>query len=411
MATTVLTAGRSTVRVILKLGAMSHPWEQTILPSAKYGSQYTMTMIPGDGIGPELMLHIKSVFRHTCMPMDFEEVEVSSNADEEDICNAITAIRCIRVPLKGNIETNHNLPPSYKSCNNILCTSLDFYANVIHCKSLPSVVTPHKDIDILIVRENTEGEYSSLEHESVSGVVESLKIIIKGKPLGISEYAFLLAQETGHKKVTTMHKANIMKLEGGFFLQCCKDVASGYPNITFETMIVDNTTMQLVSQPQQFDFMVMPTLYGTIVNYVCTGLVRGPRPVTGGNHGHVYAVFEMTTQSTVKSIANKNITNPTATLLASCMMLDDLKLHSYATLIGKIVLSLMDNENMHNPHIVGQGTTSEAIQDIICHIKVINERTMDVYSVMPCQPNFPPSHTPSNCDAYLLSSNTSLSEH
>ncbi|KAI2601270.1 IDH3G isoform 12, partial [Pan troglodytes] len=198
---------------------------------------------------------------------------VSSNADEEDIRNAIMAIRRNRVALKGlvwlertlvlgdwvdassglfalrcwdssNIETNHNLPPSHKSRNNILRTSLDLYANVIHCKSLPGVVTRHKDIDILIVRENTEGEYSSLEHESVAGVVESLKIITKAKSLRIAEYAFKLAQESGRKKVTAVHKANIMKLGDGLFLQCCREVAARYPQITFENMIVDNTTMQ-----------------------------------------------------------------------------------------------------------------------------------------------------------------------
>ncbi|XP_068964556.1 isocitrate dehydrogenase [NAD] subunit gamma, mitochondrial isoform X2 [Petaurus breviceps papuanus] len=400
MATKVVTAASSTAKAILKLGAITRPWEP---PSAKYGGRHTVTMIPGDGIGPELMLHVKSVFRffpffpphslplgrqaiqyrlymcrHACVPVDFEEVQVSSNADEEDIRNAIMAIRRNRVALKGNIETNHNLPPSYKSRNNILRTSLDLYANVIHCKSLPGVVTRHKDIDILIVRENTEGEYSSLEHESVSGVVESLKIITKAKSLRIAEYAFRLAQETGRKKVTAVHKANIMKLGDGLFLQCCKEVAAGYPNITFESMIVDNTTMQLVSRPQQFDVMVMPNLYGNIVNNVCAGLVGGPGLVAGANYGHVYAVFETATRNTGKSIANKNIANPTATLLASCMMLDHLKLHSYATSIRKAVLASMDNENMHTPDIGGQGTTSEAIQDIIHHIRVINGRAMDV---------------------------------
>uniref|UniRef100_F7CWN0 Isocitrate dehydrogenase [NAD] subunit, mitochondrial n=2 Tax=Monodelphis domestica TaxID=13616 RepID=F7CWN0_MONDO len=379
MATKVVTAASSTAKAILKLGAISRPWEQqTIPPSAKYGGRHTVTMIPGDGIGPELMLHVKSVFRHACVPVDFEEVQVNSNADEEDIRNAIMAIRRNRVALKGNIETNHNLPPSYKSRNNILRTSLDLYANVIHCKSLPGVVTRHKDIDILIVRENTEGEYSSLEHESVSGVVESLKIITKAKSLRIAEYAFRLAQETGRKKVTAVHKANIMKLGDGLFLQCCKEVASGYPNITFESMIVDNTTMQLVSRPQQFDVMVMPNLYGNIVNNVCAGLVGGPGLVAGANYGHVYAVFETATRNTGKSIANKNIANPTATLLASCMMLDHLKLHSYASSIRKAVLASMDNENMHTPDIGGQGTTSEAIQDIIRHIRVINGQAMDI---------------------------------
>uniref|UniRef100_A0A3Q1MYB9 Isocitrate dehydrogenase [NAD] subunit, mitochondrial n=1 Tax=Bos taurus TaxID=9913 RepID=A0A3Q1MYB9_BOVIN len=325
--------------------------------------------------GPGLIGHLRC--QHACVPVDFEEVHVSSTADEEDIRNAIMAIRRNRVALKGNIETNHNLPPSHKSRNNILRTSLDLYANVIHCKSLPGVVTRHRDIDILIVRENTEGEYSSLEHESVAGVVESLKIITKAKSLRIAEYAFQLAQESGRKKVTAVHKANIMKLGDGLFLQCCREVAARYPQITFENMIVDNTTMQLVSRPQQFDVMVMPNLYGNIVNNVCAGLVGGPGLVAGANYGHVYAVFETATRNTGKSIANKNIANPTATLLASCMMLDHLKLHSYATSIRKAVLASMDNENMHTPDIGGQGTTSEAIQDIIRHIRVINGRAVE----------------------------------
>ncbi|PNJ09385.1 IDH3G isoform 4, partial [Pongo abelii] len=209
------------------------------------------------------------------------------------------------------------------------------------------------------------------------------------KSLRIAEYAFKLAQESGRKKVTAVHKANIMKLGDGLFLQCCREVAAHYPQITFENMIVDNTTMQLVSRPQQFDVMVMPNLYGNIVNNVCAGLVGGPGLVAGANYGHVYAVFETATRNTGKSIANKNIANPTATLLASCMMLDHLKLHSYATSIRKAVLASMDNENglacaepacvlqMHTPDIGGQGTTSEAIQDIIRHIRVINGRAVE----------------------------------
>ncbi|XP_015472272.1 isocitrate dehydrogenase [NAD] subunit gamma, mitochondrial, partial [Parus major] len=130
-------------------------------PPAKYGGRHTVTLIPGDGIGPELMLHVKEVFRHACVPVDFEEVRVNSEAPEDDVQNAITAIRRNGVALKGNIETNHNLPPSHKSRNNLIRTSLDLYANVIHCQSLPGVETRHRDIDILIVRENTEGEYSS----------------------------------------------------------------------------------------------------------------------------------------------------------------------------------------------------------------------------------------------------------
>ncbi|XP_075434490.1 isocitrate dehydrogenase [NAD] subunit gamma, mitochondrial isoform X2 [Ascaphus truei] len=348
-------------------------------PPAKYGGRHTVTMIPGDGIGPELMLHVKEVFRHACVPVDFEVVNVNSTAtDEEDIQNAITAIRRNRVALKGNIETNHNMPPSHTSRNNLLRTSLDLYANVIHCQSLPGVQTRQRDIDILIVRENTEGEYSSLEHESVSGVVESLKIITRVNSLRIAEYAFQLAREKGRKKITAVHKANIMKLADGLFLQCCKEVASGYPDITFESMIVDNTTMQLVSQPQQFDVMVMPNLYGNIVNNVCAGLVGGPGLVPGANYGRVYAVFETATRNTGKSIANKNIANPTAMLLASCMMLDHLKLHSYAASIRKAILGSMNEHRMHTPDIGGQGTTSEVVQSICKQIIVKNGRAVTV---------------------------------
>ncbi|XP_030403931.1 isocitrate dehydrogenase [NAD] subunit gamma, mitochondrial isoform X2 [Gopherus evgoodei] len=338
-------------------------------PPAKYGGRHTVTMIPGDGIGPELMLHVKEVFRQACIPVDFEEVRVSSQLAEDDIQNAIMAIRRNRVALKGNIETNHNLPPSHKSRNNILRTSLDLYANVIHCQSLPRVLTRHRDIDILIVRENTEGEYSSLEHESVSGVVECLKIITKARSLRIADYAFRLAREAGRAKVTAVHKANIMKLGDGLFLQCCREVAGGYPEITFESMIVDNTTMQLVSRPQQFDVMVMPNLYGNIVNNVCAGLVGGPGLVPGANYGRDFAVFETATRNTGKSIAQKNVANPTATLLAACMMLDHLRLHSFATTIRQAVLASLDDEATHTPDIGGQGTTSGAVQSILRHVR------------------------------------------
>lgn len=269
----------------------------------------------------------------------------------------------------GNIETNHNLPPSHKSRNNLLRTSLDLYANVMHCQTLPGVPTHHKGIDIIIIRENTEGEYSSLEHENVPGVVESLKIITRLNSLRIAEYAFKLAREKGRRKVTAVHKANIMKLGDGLFLQCCKEVAAGYPDITFDNMIVDNTTMQLVSKPQQFDVMVMPNLYGNVVSNVCAGLVGGPGLVPGANYGKDYAVFENGTRNTGKSIANKNIANPTATLLASCLMLDHLKLHAHASMIRNAVLRTLSEIRLHTADLGGQGTTSEVVQSVMHEIQ------------------------------------------
>ncbi|XP_061701267.1 isocitrate dehydrogenase [NAD] subunit gamma, mitochondrial-like isoform X2 [Syngnathoides biaculeatus] len=266
---------------------------QMIPPPAQYGGRHTVTLIPGDGIGPELLNHVRELFRFCCVPVDFEVVNVdSSAASEDDINNAIMAIRRNGVALKGNLETNHNLPPSYKSRNNLLRTTLDLYANVMHCKSLPGVPSRHHDVDIVIIRENTEGEYTSLEHENVPGVVECLKIITRSKSLRIADYAFRTAREKGRRRVTAVHKANIMKLADGLFLECCREVAGGFPEIAFDSMIVDNTTMQLVSRPQQFDVMVMPNLYGNVVSNICAALVGGPGLVPGANYGRDYAVFE-----------------------------------------------------------------------------------------------------------------------
>ncbi|KAK2100644.1 Isocitrate dehydrogenase [NAD] subunit gamma 1, mitochondrial [Saguinus oedipus] len=159
-------------------------------------------MIPGDGIGPELMLHVKTMFSHAYVPVDFEEVSVTSTSASrgEEIHDAIMAVRQNHVALKGSIETDYTLPPSYKSFNNMFCTTLDVYANVIHFKSLPNMESWHKDVDILVVQENSEDEYSNLEHYSVKEVTENLKIMSKAKSLCIAEYAFQLAQKMGAKK-------------------------------------------------------------------------------------------------------------------------------------------------------------------------------------------------------------------
>uniref|UniRef100_A0A8C6L061 Isocitrate dehydrogenase (NAD(+)) 3 non-catalytic subunit gamma n=1 Tax=Nothobranchius furzeri TaxID=105023 RepID=A0A8C6L061_NOTFU len=327
-------------------------------PPAKYGGRHTVTLIPGDGIGPELLSHVREVFRFSCVPVDFEVVNVNSALEtEDDINNAITAIRRNGVALKGNIETKHTMPSSVKSRNNLLRTSLDLYANVMHCQSLPGVQTRHKNIDIMIIRENTEGEYSSLEHESVSGVVESLKIITRSNSLRIAEYAFQLAREKGRRRVTAVHKANIID----------------YDDMTSRS----GSRSGLVSKPHQFDVMVMPNLYGNVVSNVCAGLVGGPGLVPGANYGRDYAVFETATRNTGKSIAGRNIANPTAMLLASCMMLDHLKLYDYATVIRNAVLTTMNETRLHTADLGGQGTTSDVVQSIMKIIQSKGQLTAD----------------------------------
>ncbi|KAL6064429.1 hypothetical protein STEG23_020156 [Scotinomys teguina] len=365
------------------------PWRNvclhhTVHPPAKYGGRQTVTMIPGDGIGPELMVHVRRIFKSNCVPVDFEEVWVTSTSSEEDVHNALLAIRRNRVALKGNIATDHNLPVRYKSLNTKLRTNLDLYACVVRFKTLPNVETRHKDIDIIVVRENTEGEYTNLEHESVKGVVESLKIVTKAKSLRIAEYAFNLAQKMGRKKVTAIHKANIMKLGDGLFLQCCKDVAAHYPQITFESMIIDNTTMQLVSNPQQFDVMVMPNLYGNIISSICTGLVGGSGLVPGANYGDLYAVFETGSREINKDLAHRNIANPIAMLLTSCIMLDYLGLHTYAMQIRSAIMTSLENKAIWTPDMGGQGSTSGIVDFIMKHMECRGSC---------CHPSFHLSHT------------------
>uniref|UniRef100_A0A8C1UIS0 Isocitrate dehydrogenase (NAD(+)) 3 non-catalytic subunit gamma n=1 Tax=Cyprinus carpio TaxID=7962 RepID=A0A8C1UIS0_CYPCA len=326
-----------------------------IPPPAEYGGRHTVTLIPGDGIGPELLNHVREIFRFCCVPVDFEIVRVDSmskfSASFHFWVNYSIKLQCINQDyFTGNIETNHNLPPSHKSRNNLLRTSLDLYANVMHCQSLPGVPTHHKDIDVIIIRENKEGEYSSLEHENVPGVVESLKIITHVNPLRIAEYAFNLAREKGRRKVTYCFScASYRKLGDGLFLQCCKEVAAGCPDITFVSMIVDNTTMQLVSKPQHFDMMVMPNLYGNVVSNVCAGLVGGPGLVPGVNYGKDYAETE-----------------------------DRTKLCAYAKMIRKAVLkNLSETQSIVTADLGGQDVTSKVVQSIMQEIQRGGPRTSE----------------------------------
>ncbi|XP_066283872.1 isocitrate dehydrogenase [NAD] subunit gamma, mitochondrial-like isoform X4 [Branchiostoma lanceolatum] len=340
--------------------------------SSKYGGRYTVTMIPGDGIGPELMGHVKDIFRYAGVPVDFEEVQITSQeGDEEAIENAITAIKRNGVALKGGLRTLH-LDPSYgvaRSRNVAVRVRLDLFANVLRCKTFPGLPSRHGDIDIVIIRENTEGEYTSLEHENVPGVVESLKIITAKSSERIARYAFEYAQRHGRKKVTAVHKANIMKMGDGLFLECCRKMSEEFPDIEYESMIIDNCSMQMVSRPQQFDVMVMPNLYGNIISNIGAGLVGGPGLVPGENIGEEYAVFETATRNTGKSIAGQNVANPTAMLLASALMLEHLGLDKYASLIENAVYKALAENKIRTPDLGGQHSTVDMVQTVVKEVE------------------------------------------
>lgn len=303
-----------------------------------------------DTIGHETTASVERVFDAAKVPISFREPN-QDLTHELGVSDEISQIfASTGVALKGPYFTPVGAPRT--SVNIELRRQLDLYANVVHAYSMPGVPTRHPNVDIVIIRENTEGEYSGLEHAAVPGVVESLKIITRERSLRIAEYAFQYAQANGRRKVTAVHKANIMKSADGLFLECCTEVAAKFPHIEFEAMIVDNTCMQMTSRPQQFDIMLLPNLYGNIVTNIATGLVGGPGLFPGVNIGASGAIFEQGARHSGKDIAGQNIANPTATILGSVLMLRYLKLEQYADKIENAVRNVYASSNMRTKDVV-----------------------------------------------------------
>ncbi|XP_056659574.1 isocitrate dehydrogenase [NAD] subunit beta, mitochondrial isoform X2 [Monodelphis domestica] len=303
---------------------------RSAVDDVKVEGAFPVTMLPGDGVGPELMHAVKEVFKAASVPVEFQEhhlSEVQNMASEEKLEQVLSSMKENKVAIIGKIHTP--MDTEYKgdlaSYDMRLRRKLDLFANVVHVKSLPGYKTRHNNLDLVIIREQTEGEYSSLEHESARGVIECLKIVTRAKSQRIAKFAFDYATKKGRGKVTAVHKANIMKLGDGLFLQCCEEVAELYPKIKFETMIIDNCCMQLVQNPYQFDVLVMPNLYGNIIDNLAAGLVGGAGVVPGESYSAEYAVFETGARHPFAQAVGRNIANPTAMLLSSSNMLRHLK--------------------------------------------------------------------------------------
>jgi len=339
------------------------------IPLAKYGGRHTVTMLPGDGIGPEMMSHVKEVFKVAGAPVDFETVNLNPATDDyRDVENAILAVKRNGCAIKGNIETKLSRP-DIKSRNVHMRNELDLFVNIVHCKSQPGVQTRHEDIDIVLMRQNTEGEYTQLEHENVPGVVESLKIVTESHCDRLCRHAFQWARDNGRKKVTLIHKANIMKVTDGLFLEVSKKVAKDFPDIEHQNMIIDNCCMQLVSNPWQFDVMVLTNLYGTIVSNLVCGLIGGPGVISGTNLGPRYAVFEPATRNTGSHLTGKNKANPCAMLNASADLLQHLGLQHQADLIKTAVYQTINVDKIHTADLGGEATSADVVQNVINYIK------------------------------------------
>jgi isocitrate dehydrogenase (NAD+) len=284
--------------------------------------KHTITLIPGDGIGPEVSKAVKRILAASGVEIGWEEIASRAEVERRGVdfmhAGVLESIRKNRVALKGPMETA--VATGAPSINVGLRKALDLYANLRPVKNLEGVQSRFQNVDIVIVRENTEDLYAGLEHTVVPGVVESLKIITERASTRVARFAFEYARRFGRKKIHAVHKANIMKLSDGLFLTSVRKVAAEYPGIEYKEIIVDNACMQMVLNPNQFDLLLLTNLYGDIMSDLAAGLVGGLGVVPSGNIGETVAVFE-SVHGTAPDIAGRNIANPTALLMSSIMML------------------------------------------------------------------------------------------
>lgn len=356
-------------RPVSSVGRLSLKISHISKPKAKYGGRFMVTLLPGDGIGPEMMRHVKTIFRVGGIPVDFEEINLDSmNENVEKVEEAITSIKRNGIALKGNIETREH-SRYFKSRNVELRTRLNLFANIVHIKTQPSVLTRHRNIDLVLIRQNTEGEYSSIEHETVPGVVECLKVVTRTKSEQIARYAFNFAIQNNRKKISCVHKANIMKFSDGLFLNVAREVSKEYPDIEFEDIIIDNCSMQLVSNPNQFDVLLLPNLYGAVLTNIACGLVGGPGLISGVNLGNEFAVFETGARNTGKSMTGKNLANPIAVINASADLLQHLELDVHAAIIREAIDKALNIARIHTPDIKGQYSTTDVVNFIVDDIR------------------------------------------
>jgi isocitrate dehydrogenase (NAD+) len=327
---------------------------------------HTITLIPGDGIGPEVTNAVVRMLAASGVSIDWETHPAGVLAVERTgqtlPVELIDSIRRNKVALKGPVTTP--IGGGFTSVNVGLRKALDLYANLRPVWNLPGVVGRFEQVDLVIVRENTEDLYAGLEHEVVPGVVESLKIITERASTRIAEFAFAYARRHGRTRVTAIHKANIMKLSDGLFIECARTVARNYADISYDERIVDAACMQLVMKPSQFDVLVMPNLYGDIVSDLCAGLVGGLGVVGAANLGVDIGVFEAV-HGSAPDIAGKNMANPTALLLSAVLMLEHIDEAKAAARLMKALDAVLGKGVVRTRDLGGSASTTE-FTDALC---------------------------------------------
>jgi len=328
---------------------------------------YTVTMIPGDGIGPEISQSIRDIYKAANVPIQWEEVDVTPIFKDGKTAipdDAITSIKKNTVALKGPLATP--IGKGHVSLNLTLRRTFNLFANVRPCVSIKGYKTPYDDVDTVLIRENTEGEYSGIEHEIVEGVVQSIKLITWDASERVARYAFNYANDQGRNRVTAVHKANIMKLSDGMFLQACRHVAKDFPNIKYDEDNLDRVCLSITTNPAPFSdrVMVMPNLYGDILSDMCAGLIGGLGLTPSGNIGKDASIFEAV-HGSAPDIAGKGLANPTALLLSSMMMLRHMNLGDYAVKIERAALSTIAEGKNITGDLGGKASTSQYTNAII----------------------------------------------
>ena len=333
---------------------------------------HRITLIPGDGIGPEVTSAARKVLSATGVLIDWEIVDAGAGAVDKYGSvlpeETLESVRKNKVALKGPITTP--IGGGFQSVNVQLRKALDLYANVRPVNSALGITFQHTPIDMVIFRENTEDLYAGMEYEVAPGVAQSLKIITEKASTRIAKAAFEWAQKRERKLVHAVHKANIMKKSDGLFLDSVRKVAANYPDVTYKEIIVDNCAMQMVMHPEQFDVVVLGNLYGDIISDLAAGLVGGLGVVPGANLGDDVAVFE-SVHGSAPDIAGKGIADPVATILSATMMLRHLGEHKAADRIQAALVLLFAERKHLTPDLGGKATTDELVDALIAKIKIL----------------------------------------
>ncbi|MFI5318459.1 MAG: isocitrate/isopropylmalate dehydrogenase family protein [Myxococcota bacterium] len=331
--------------------------------------RHSVVLIPGDGIGPEVTEAACAVIAAAGVQIDWQHAEAGADVVAKYGTpvpeTVLHAIQRTGVALKGPIGTP--IGGGFKSANVTMRQSLDLFASVRPVKTLPGVPSRYEGVDLVMVRENTEDLYAGLEHRVAPGIVESLKVVTEAASLRIAEYAFALAERESRREVAVVHKANIMKLSDGLFLECARRVSKRHPNVGFREVIVDNCAMQLVKDPTQFDVLLLGNLYGDIMSDLGAGLVGGLGVVPGANVGESCAIFEAV-HGSAPDIAGKRFANPTAVILSSVMLLRHLGEYDAARAIENAVRATLAERANHTRDLGGSASTDAFTRAVITRL-------------------------------------------